>query len=699
MIWNTAYNPYSSYQAKRPIAMAEMPDIEEPIEPLMKTGEIGQSVTEGGRFGTLIQTATAAIRGGTGKLELSTQMSGGGEAVGAGTYGKEARQALREMSRASGVEFISTHTPPQIGNLSGFNPQQGFNDEQRKTSIEELKKAIDFAADTAGGGAVVVHTGEFQRPISEATWAKNPDGSYRFVGFQEEPGRAITYMVDDRTGRLISEVRKSQVIREPMYKVADEDHVGEDLHGRQVTISKGDWVDQYGRYIDPTNPDDLFKRVPKWNEKEQRFETNKLGWKELEERTEWYNKKNPGKPALSTEEMAFRIQMETQMLQYRGQSLFSGRYYEEERKRAEALKKALTYYEKLEKEVPKDELWKIMQRDPVTRGLSQNFVPGEMRKPSEILKEELRQTEQTLQYTHESAASADAQAEAIHDTIEHVRPVGKYAVEQSMKSYAEAGIHAMQQSKLNPNVKKPIFVAPENLWPEMGYGSHPDEIIELVTKAREEMAKQLTSEKIEDPYRRYDKDGKLIMVDNPNYVQGMSKEKAAKEAEDHIKATLDTSHLGMWRAHFVPEPGESKQDTDKRFKKWYMEQIEELEKKKILGHIHLADSLSSGHHALPIGQGNLPLTDAIAYLKKKGYAGTIISEGYDEERFEDGRIMRKAWEALGSPVYSHFVGRFGPRHWSGMEHRWYGATYPPFYVFGAYAPSNDWVLWSEVPME
>ena len=37
-------------------------------------------------------------------------------------------------------------------------------------SLDELKRAIKFASDVGQGGPVVVHTGEFSRPIVDAAW-------------------------------------------------------------------------------------------------------------------------------------------------------------------------------------------------------------------------------------------------------------------------------------------------------------------------------------------------------------------------------------------------------------------------------------------------------------------------------------------------------------------------------------------------
>ena len=106
-------------------------NIEEPIFPV---NEIGQTVTEGRQFGTFIQTATAAIRTGAGKIELQPGVGGGEEAAGMENYGKDARETLREVAKVNEVTFTSVHTPAgSVANLSGFNPQQGsFSDEFRK---------------------------------------------------------------------------------------------------------------------------------------------------------------------------------------------------------------------------------------------------------------------------------------------------------------------------------------------------------------------------------------------------------------------------------------------------------------------------------------------------------------------------------------------------------------------------------------
>jgi len=673
---------------------AGRPSIESPIG----VKELGMSVTEGQRFGSFVQTTQNAIKMGAGKLELSTNMGGGQESVGSESYGEDARQALREISRVNQVEFTSVHTPTQVGNMSGYNPQErGFSDEHRKMGMEEVKKAIDFASDV-NGGAVVVHTAEFQRDISDQPWAKNPDGSFKFLNYDEEPGRAVLYMVDDRTGKLITEVRKSMVVHEPRFKSKYDPGQGRER-----------WIDKEGEFLDEAITDDLFRRVPEHDKTNTRFLTRRLDWndfiKRADEWNQWHPKENGDK--WTPEAMFFRSQMETRILQARGSSLFHGREYQENDESRKELIKLLDYFKKIEKDVPVEEQWKIMedQRKVKSHWAGElAIVRGgtERKLPSEIIEEGLKRLELNMKFIHESSAAADAQAEETQETMDHVVPVSVYAKDQSKKSFAEAGIYAMERTHHNPLSKKDVYIAPENLFPEMGYGSHPEELIELVQDARQEMVTQLTEKYVDDPHGRRDEHGDLLLIPNPNYEGGMSKADAEKEANQHIKATLDTQHLGMWWKHFQTLPGESKDERKERFDKWYMEQIGKMEKNDIIGHIHVVDAMGGGHQHLPVGQGMLPVRKALEYLKSKGYAGTMISEAYGEEATHgQGRILTESWTGLGTPIRGVYGGGGGGAQlgWSDIDKSYFGATQNPYFIFGAYSPSNDWQLWSQVPME
>lgn len=672
----------------------------------IRTGELGMSVTEGSRFGSLIQTATEAIRTGSGSIELAT-IQGGGEPGGAESYGWEARQALRELARANNIYFSSVHTPSNsVGNLSGYNYQErGFNDELRHRSLDEVKKAIVFAADV-GAGAVVVHTGEAQRDVSRARW--NPEiapGIKQFLSYDEEPGRQVIHMVDDRNGKVITEVRKSMVVYEPKFKtIIDEKGVER-------------FVDKDGKILNEGDIEDLFQRVPEWDTTKTKFQSQKRDWDYFVEVANRWNEEHPRKHPetgetveWTPEELFFRKQIEGRILQSRGSSLFHGREYDNLQYDRIKLLEVLEYYKQLEKGLPPEELYKLKipeQSDLRSYASRDAFslVPGERKLPSQKIREALRDVDLQMKYTHEGSASADAQADEYLETLRHVVPVERYAKEKTSWSYAEAGILAMEQTKTNPYAKRDVFVAPENLFPEMGYGSHPEEIIELVQNARAKMVELLTAKEIPNPNElRYihpeTKEMILKKINNP-YYSGMSPHEAEEFAKKHIRATFDTQHLGMWWKHFQPLPGETYDDRKKRFDSWYHEVVDKMIDADIIGHVHAVDAMGGGHHHLPVGQGNIPVRWALERLKERGFKGTMVSEGWEEDaRFGKGRQASISWRNLGSPFVGKGYSISAPsRAWSEVHNSYFRYMQSPYFIFGAYSPSNDWQLWSQVPME
>ncbi len=668
-------------------------------EPIIGVRELGISVTEGSRFGSLVQTTSQAIRLGAGTIELAT-IQGGGEPGGAEGYGREARQALRELARANMISYTSVHTPPNtVGNLSGYNYQErGFNDEFRHRSMEEVKKGIKFAADV-NAGAVVVHTGEALRDMSTAPWNREiRPGVKEFLSYEEEPGRQVLYMVDDRTGKLVTEVRKSQVVYEPKFKKIFNPKTGYE-----------EYVNKDGEFLNEREEEDLFKRVPEWDKERVRFLTERRDWKYFVDLAKRWNERYPrprdyhGKEHPWTpEELFFRKQMETQMLQARGSSLFHGQRYDDLLNERKELLKAIEYYKKLEATVPKEEAWKIMIEEYKGKGYGGRAVlemMGKERKlPTQALKEALEDVDRQMKYTNEASSAADAQADQYAETIKHVIPVHRYAKEKTSFSYAQAGVMALDETRHNKNAKRDVFVAPENLFPEMGYGTHPEELIELVTDARRKMVELLTKKQIPSFREERDEHGNLKMVTNP-YYQGISEEEARRLSARHIKATFDTQHLGMWWAHFQPLPGETVEQRKERFDKWYKEQVVKLEKSGIIGHIHAVDAFGAGHHHLPIGEGNLPVKWTLEYLKSKGYKGTMISEGWEENRIDPGRQLTASWRHLGTNIGTGFAVGAPSRAWQDVQFGYFTQMQSPYFIFGAYSPSNDWQLWSQVPLE
>ena len=648
-------------------------NLEKPIGParqeqLLTVADIGQTVTEGrAGGGSFIETIQAAIRKGAGSVELAAIPGGSEPGTGVESYGVDKRRELREIARANEISIMSVHTPSQIGNLSGFaGAERGFSHEQREVFLNEVKKAINFAADVTQGGAVVVHTGEFQRPISEAEWA---DKGRLFRQYDEEHDKAVMRIVDDRTGNIIQAIRKNQEVYRPVWLQANKDYEYVDDDGKKVQIRKEDYIDYEGRKVP------MDRRVPRYNPGTGRFDVEILKWEDFEREAEKRNKELPHESRITTEEAFLRATLESQAAQARGWALYHSQRFEMNKKQLEKLKEAYEYAKKIEQETPPEERWKLMQDKKINQFMRELGLKADERAlPSEELKESIKDMRHVLEHTYEGSVGYEQQAHEQELYKKHAKPIAVYAKEQSLKSYAEAGIYALDQTR-DRNLPKPVFVAPEQVFPEMGYGSHPDEMIELVHNARKQMAERLMKE------RSY------------------SEDQAKKAANDHIKMTLDTEHLGLWKRYFVRQAGETDQKFDERFNGWYMDQVKKMEKAGIIGHLHIADGFGTGHGNLPAGHGTMPVVDAVHYLKKKGYTGAYLSEGYGDAQ----RMLRDAWRAFGAHISTHGGptggGPAAAGMWSDVQFSYFGRQQGPYYTFGAYSPSNDWTLWSNVPME
>ncbi len=685
--------------------------IEEPIgKGTIGVSALGKSVTEGRGEGTFLDSVKAAIFEGASTIELSAKGEGAEPFVGLEAYGREARQDLKELAAANKVIFTSVHTPPEVvGNLSGFG-RDGFNPQIRDHNVNEIKKAIEFAAD-AGARAVVVHTGEFQRPFidSEGPAWKDEKGRELFRNYLEEPTKGIVYLVDETTGQIIQEVRRNMQVARPRWLRADKDDVWVDEKtGQKTHYQKGDFINFEGKPVY-----DIKDRVPEYDESTRRFKVDLWTWGKFVKEAEEHNKKfgyKQNDPDYLTPEKAFiNATLEANEAQARGWELYFSDQFEVSKKNVNELRKMRDVWKKIEDGTPTDEKWKLMEETSrLAHSIGARYLPSERKLPTEIIDNELRELRSRLEHIKESSISYAQQAREVQLRKQRIQPLKEYALNQSAKSLAEAGIFAMKQTS-EKKLKDPVFVAPENIFPEMGYGSHPQEIVEIVKRGRERMINYLTADMIPDPTDKKDEKGNPVMIKNPYKISGLNKNEALQRAEQHIKSTLDTQHLGMWWRYFQPRPNETEEQTRKRFNQWYLDQVKMLEKEKVIGHMHIVDGFGRGHTHLVAGEGAVeqgkkgavisPVISAVEYLKKKGYAGTMISEAFGGV----GRgQLTKTWAAFGSPIYSVHMGPLRPastQRWSDVQHSYFGYTRTPYFIFGAYSPSEEFKLWSEVPME
>ncbi len=665
-------------------------------------GDIGSSISLGPTPN--IPTIGARLRTGIKVGELAFMGAHKGSAQGhtPEMYGEVQRQALREMQVANEVNF-TTHATVGVYGMAGMDQQGNFSRHAKRAAVDEIKRAIDFAADVARGGSVVVHTGEFQRAIVEADWNKDK----KFKMFEKEEEVSSFKVIDTRTGGVIQEARKNRNVSKPVWKVYNqEDDFWEKQGGKEYTdsngkiVKPGDYIDYWGNKLSRD------VRVPRYDAENRHFMTRQMGWNELEkeakemtqEAQETWEKWKRGEMSdqdfkksmwvkyehvkskdeieVKPEEAYVITTLETNAANSRGVAHYYGGEFDEHIKNLEKLRKAQTLYKKIEDATNEEDKWKLKKQiDELRMG---EYIPPESKFPSQIIADRIKEIERHMSYGKESSASQWVQAEEQMEAIKHVESADTYALKESYGAYADAGIQAMRRSmelEKHGKLKQPIFISMENLYPET-YGAHPDELIKLIKGSQEKMTEVLQK----------------------NYK--MSEEEARKRAEDHIGATFDTGHFNMWRKYFQNDPTKTIEQNDKEFNQWFLNQVENLAKSGVVKHLHIVDNYGYQDEHLAPGQGNTPVKEAIQIFKKYGFKGEMIVEpGADYTTDTSGfQSIAKTWKYFGNPVYGIPSG-VQEKRWGEVQYGYFGQIQPPYFTVGAYAPSEDWTVWSGTPLE
>ena len=691
--------------------------------------DIGMSVPMG------ISAANVAgiyskIRMGAGKLEIQFPgyRIGNRNAQTPEMLGEDQRQALREMQLANEVRF-NTHASFGLMGMMGRDERGNFSTSGAYQDLFELKRAIDFQADM-GGGSVVMHSGEFERPMTDMhiddethqlNLARDASGRLLIKQAHTQEFDAKFELLDNRTSQKMETVQKDRLISYPDWRRTDKDYQGLDVDGNPALIRRGDYIDYQGRKV--LNPYDPLKgRVPEYDKNTGRFSVKLKHFdyfkKEAQERNEWFKQQNGREPnyfeKVYPEEMFLRGTLEMQEAHSRGWAL---QYGLETQNWIDALNKideAEKYYKSLDEKIPPEERWKIMRQETGISGrLGQavvSLIPPETKHPLQILREARTEAKKSLEFARQASAGQEQQAIDTAETKVHLITPMKRLEERGVRMYAEAGVHALRKTK-DPN--NPVVVAIENLFPER-FGGHLEELKWIIRKSRDQMVELLTEPKIrwgvsrmpiemtEEKLKEVLTPGAKGMLQENPYYMNISKEEAEKIAARHIKATLDTGHLNMWRKFWQDDPKLTRERNDANFKDWYLKQVESLAKDGMIGNVHLADNFGYQDEHLSPGQGNAPIKDVVSIIKKHGYDRAITVEpGADATTdLSDFHGLMKTWRLFGTTVYGMGMGSPQvPQRWTDVQYSYFGQNKPPYFIFGPYAPSNDWTLWSTVPME
>ena len=105
----------------------------------------------------------------------------------------------------------------------------------------------------------------------------------------------------------------------------------------------------------------------------------------------------------------------------------------------------------------------------------------------------------------------------------------------------------------------------------------------------------------------------------------------------------------------------------------------------------MTDNFGYDDEHLTPGKGNVPMKEFIKKMEAAGLKDFIAEAG----SYNGTEVMHETWALMGSPIYSTTR---SPTFRS-MHEQHFGYHNPSAYIVGAYAPSNEWHLWSEVPLE
>src|SRR3989344_4429044 len=550
------------------------------------------------------------------------------------SFGTQEREDMRHLARINEVE-LSTHAAPDLGPLSGFDGRQ-FSKEQKEGSLQEVRRALDFAAETARGGAVVVHigsrNGEFPRAIFEA--------DEQFLANPEERKRAPLNLVNEETGQVI-QLPRTLKLPEPVYS---------DPETKKNIVMEDGKI----KYV--------YRDFEYYDEKARE------------------EAKKEGKDTYDAGEYIYKQFRKKEQELAHGESLRYMNIAQEGKKQHDALQKVYDNFKiKLEDGSNVEAVRTFVREQLQQRGIfPEKSIDREefntyLEKPEVFLQETIKQLENNYKSHEEIAISRGRDARQVEEEMKQVKPIQEYALGEIKDSLARAAIEAYRMEK-SRGLEQPLFISPENWSPE-SYGSHPKEYREVIIQSREEMANRLM------------------------HQEGMNKQQAQKIAEDHIRGTFDVGHLNFWRKYFQPSEA-AKSDPkkiDEEFRKWIDKETEGLARDGVIGNVHLSDNFGYHDEHLAPGQGNAPIEKFAEKLEKYGYKGKYIGEpGGQKEGFYH-TAWTGALNTLRSPIYR--VGNSYAR-WSDMEHSYFGnVPQSPGFLVGDIVPSKDWTLWSETPLE
>lgn len=531
---------------------------------------------------------------------------------------------MKRLNKLTGAE-ATLHAPIQDLDLAGFT-QQGWNEYERKESVEKLKSVIDrgHLLNESGNTPITVHAGGF--PAMK--WQK---GGLHKGGEIEEESKPI----QDQMSEMVIVNQDTGQMQPLRYREK------EYISGRKVA-----WTPEYSmNNLNRTSWDEEKLRIMQWkkdlNQVQDRFNTlNKERLQVL--------KSAQGKRILTEQEkmeLASLSSEEERTRNYRDET------YTHIRSLAEDMynryKKFRTDETGIEKEqheqLFKQAINKIDDDEKKVDRLKSEFTRNEEKYKRAKTEEEVRQI---VNERHELVKVYNEitydQSEEIARTIEQLPhpktwiPIDDFAKEKVSGSITEAALYAYKKY----GEKAPI-ISMENVYPEFPL-SRAKSLKETI-----ELAKKKFSEQLAKQFEKENGMGEKRAV-----------EKAEKIANKIIGVTWDVGHIYMLKKYGY---------TDEDIKK-------EAEKiGRHVTHLHLTDNFGFEDSHLPPGEGAVNIKDQLKEIEKslteeqKKNMKAIVEAGEFVANFKEVPHLY-ALSHLESPLYSENLGPTWSDIWETQGH-------------------------------
>ena len=552
---------------------------------------------------------------------------------------------IKRMNILTGAE-ATLHAPIQDMDLTGFT-QQGWNENERKGSVNQLKSVIDRAhlMDIKGNIPITIHAGS--SPLQK--WQREQYGGVEKDGY-------IDYTVDENTKKLPDQKSEMVIVNRDtgqMQLVKYDEKT-------YITGEKQAWTPE--RRLNNLNR-------TSWDQEQLQLMQMKKDFIEVEDRFKkseqrYYELLAGAQKKLLTEnekrELA-QIEDEKQRVRQYGDEIYTNirsaaeemynRYNKfkpeiattQDEEREKKFKENMKLISKEEGEVERlhEELFKLDKKaKSMEPGKEREKVVTELNEKYERLTDKRNQQTDLIVKNFQNMPSPKTWMAA-----------DDFSKEKVSDSIAEAALYGYKKYKEDAPI-----LSMENVYPEFGL-SRAESLKETIEESRKKFTK--------------------ILIEKEN----LSKKKAEEVAEKLIGVTWDVGHIYMLRKH-----GYTDEDIKKEAKK-----IAPLVK-----HIHLTDNFGFEDSHLPPGEGAVNIEEQLEEIRA-GIKKKFSEEGWEKVKsiVEAGEFVANFKEAphmyalsnLNSPLYAEDNAPYWSQWWdsSGNYMTGFGEMMPQKYfdLYGA----------------